>query len=420
MSVTTTRTDAADPTREGRVGGASGRLGRTLVEDARRFAVRNPVLVDLLLALAVVALSIVGEGFDLQRTDQAVAFDVLLGLPLLARRRWPTPVFLVIAAVALVQWSVGVQAHADSAVLLALYAVGAYEPRRQRVALAAGTAQLGVVLATVRWAPEGHETGAFLLLSGTVAAAWVGGSWVRTRRAYLSAVLERAATAERDRDQQAQIAVAGERSRIAREMHDVVAHGLSVMIALSDGAAAAAGTEPEATREAAQQASAVGRESLGEMRRLLGVLRADDSPELLPQPTDGQLDDLVERTRLAGLPVELTVSGRPPRSSPGAQLAVHRIVQESLTNVLKHAPGARHTLVRVDYRPGGIDVEVTNDDPLPHGAGEPRPGTPAGHGLVGMHERAALFGGSVRAGRGDDGSWRVSTRLRLDDAVALR
>lgn len=337
-------------------------------------------------------------------------FDLLLAAPLVVRRRWPAAVFLIISGIALVQWAADVQAHADVAVLIGLYTIGAYELRRWLILLAATLAEVGVVLATLRWAPAGQELTAALLLTGTVTAAWVVGVYVRTRRAYLSAVLERAETAERERDQQSQLAVAAERARIARELHDVIAHSLSVMIALNDGAAATALAAPHDTRLAAQQASAVGRQSLAEMRRLLGVLRTGEAPALLPQPDHAQIEDVIDQVRTAGLPVELAVSGRPQDSPGGVQLTVYRIVQESLTNVFKHAPAATRIRVRLDYTPDGVDIEVTNDDPSPH-----RTPAAAGHGLLGMQERASVYGGNIVTGRGDDGSWRVSTRLSLDN-----
>lgn len=390
--------------------------GARAAERVRTFASGHPLLVDAVLVVVVVVGAVIGDAYDGDPRGPAWAFDLCLPLPLVARRHWPTPVFLAVAAVAFGQWSVGVPARADICILVALYTVGAYEPRRRLVAVAAAVAEVGVVLATLRWAPTGHDWTAGLLLTGTCTAAWVVGSYVRTRRAYLAAVLERAATAERDRDQQAQIAVAAERGRIAREMHDVVAHSLSVMIALSDGAAATVRADPVEARAVMGQASSVGRESLAEMRRLLGVLRSSDDDHdgdvASPQPVDDQLADLVERVRAAGLPVRLVVSGVPVQSSPGAALAAHRIVQESLTNVLKHAPHATGTRVSLRYEADAIDIEVVND--TDHPARTAVAAVTTGHGLIGMRERALLFGGQLRAGPAADGSWHVRTRLLLD------
>ena len=383
---------------------------------ARDFFVRRSVVTDLLVAAAVAVLSVLSDLFDQAPYGRAMLFDLALAAPLLWRRRRPVETFLAVAAVALVQWATGTMAG-DFAVLVALYSVGAYERRRWTIPVASGIAGLGVVLAVARWAPAGEMLRAAILLTGTVSTAGIAGIYVRTRRAYLASVLDRAATAERDRDRQAQVAVAAERARIAREMHDVVAHSLSVMIALSDGGAASVRTDPEEAQQVMQQASTVGRQALTEMRRLLGVLRSDGPGELAPQPGDDDLDDLVERVRSAGLSVELVVSGQPHRSSAGAQLTAYRIVQEGLTNVLKHAPGASLAVVTLRYDPSAIDVEVTNDDPgRPARSGEWHPG----HGLTGIQERAAVYRGTVQAGPLRGGGWRVTARLELDDRKAVR
>lgn len=377
----------------------------------------HPLAVDTLVALAVGIFSAGGDVFADHAPGRVWFFDIALAVPLLARRRWPAGVFLAVAAIALVQWIVGRPVNGDLAVLVALYTVGAHERRRWTVGAAAVIAEIGVVLAAARWAPPGTTLRALILLTGTATAAWVIGIYVRTRRAYLTSVLERASTAERERDQQAQIAVAAERARIAREMHDVVAHSLSVMIALTDGAAATVPTASQEAREVLGQASTVGRQALGEMHRLLGVLRDGEAAELAPQPGTADLDDLVAGVRSAGLAVELVVSGEPGSSPPGAQLAVHRIVRESLTNVLKHAPGASRVTVRLDYGPAEIGVEILNDDGRPPTRSR---ASSTGHGLTGMRERAAVYGGSVQAGQPPQGGWRVATRLHLTDPDARR
>ena len=392
-------------------GGVRAAYGR-----ARDFFVRRPVLTDLLVAGVVATSSVVSDLFDQSPYGRAVLFDLALATPLLWRRRRPVETFLAVAAVALLQWATGTMAG-DFAVLVALYSVGAYERRRWTVPATAAIAGLGVALAVARWAPPGAMLRVAILLTGTVSTAWIAGIYVRTRRAYLTSVLDRAATAERDRDRQAQVAVAGERARIAREMHDVVAHSLSVMIALSDGGAASVRTDPEEAQEVMRQASTVGRQALAEMRRLLGVLRSDGPGDLAPQPGDADVEDLVEQVRSAGLGVDLVVSGQSHRSSAGAQLTVYRIVQEGLTNVLKHAPGATRAVVTLRYDSSSVEVEVANDDPgRPARSGEWH----AGHGLTGIQERAAVYHGTVHAGPLRGGGWRVATRLELDDRDALR
>jgi signal transduction histidine kinase len=375
------------------------------------------------LVVVVVGLLIVGSAHGQDRhgshSGWGLVADVALALPLLARRRWPFESFLVMAAIALIQWTTDTIVGGDFAILFALYAVGAHEQRRRRVAVAAAICEFGVLIAVLRWTPPERQVGAIVFLSGTVTAAGVLGVYLRTRRAFVAAVLERAVTAERDRDHQAMLATASERARISREMHDIVAHSLSVMIALSDGAAAAVPRSPEAAQNAMLEASALGRQALGEVRRLLGSLQPQDGVELAPAPGIAQLDDLAARVRAAGLQVELVIVGEAVPLPPGTQLTVYRMVQEALTNVLKHARAATLVTVTLRYGEQALDIEIENDDAAPDGAQRPpgpEPGTlpPPGHGLAGMRERAAVFAGSVSAGRRDDGGWRVTSHLRLD------
>jgi signal transduction histidine kinase len=406
--------------------------------DALRRVVSRPIIGDVVLVLLVILFALAQDHSDRngQHRPWAWVFDLALTLPLLWRRRWPAEVFALIAAIALVQWLSGTMAGGDFAVLVALYALGGYETRRRLIAASVLIAQIGVLLAVLRWAPAEHQLTSGILLTGTVTAAWVLGVYSRTRRAYVSSVLERAATAERELDQQARFAVASERARISREMHDIVAHSLSVMIALSDGAAAAVTRDPQAARTTMGQASAVGRQALGEVRRLLGAEHAEDAEpseltgstagepgggaDLSPQPGIAELDDLVAQVRSAGLAVDLVVAGRQPRLAPGAQLAVYRMVQEALTNVLKHARAATQATVTLRYRSGGIDIEVENDDPPPVSLTAPRAAqsVSAGRGLAGMRERAAVFGGTVESGRRADGGWRVVSHLVLQEDTA--
>jgi signal transduction histidine kinase len=347
-----------------------------------------------------------------RRSGPELLLDVALALPLLARRRYPVQAFAAVLILQLTYLGPRGPLSGDAAVFFALYGVGRWERRPSRLVPAVvAAATWGIVIFVAR-APAGTAWTDLVLLLGTLTAGLVLGVNARTRQAYLQSLLDRAAALEHERDQQAVIAVAAERSRIAREMHDVVAHSLSVMIALSDGAAATAPRDPGRAAEAMRRSAALGRESLGEMRRLLGVLR-DDGQALTPQPGDRELVALVDRVRAAGLAVDLVVTGPPHLSPAGAQLAVHRIVQESLTNVMKHAPAATRTTVRLGYAAGHIDVEVVNDDPRPAETSGTS-GSP-GHGLTGMRERAAVYGGVLDAGRRADGSWRVAARLDLGD-----
>lgn len=242
------------------------------------------------------------------------------------------------------------------------------------------------------------------ILALSLAAIAIGIS-VRNRRLQVAALVEQANALTRDRDQQAQIARAAERTRIAREMHDVVAHSLSVMIALADGAEAALDRTPDRSRTALAELSATGRSALGDMRRVLGVLAHDGAP-LSPQPGSTDLDELIDRFRSAGLAVRSEGLNQLLPADAGLQLAVYRIVQEGLTNALRHAPGTAE--VRVTLRVGATEVQV---DVLDQGATVPvRDAGGAGQGLIGMRERAAVYGGVVEAGPWGAG-WRVHAVL---------
>jgi signal transduction histidine kinase len=226
---------------------------------------------------------------------------------------------------------------------------------------------------------------------------------------------DRAVRLERERDQRAQLAVAGERARIAREMHDIVTHNLSVMVALADGAVFAQGAAPERATAAMRQVGVTGRQAITDMRRFLGVLRADE-PDALRHPMPGiaQLGALAEQVRAAGLPTRLEVAGEPSAVTSAAQLTVYRLVQEALTNTLKHAPPGARAEVRVVCTPDTVTLAVIDD-----GAGTvPRgPSGASGHGLPGMRERAAAYGGGLSAGPRPGGGWHVTARLDLTAEV---
>ena len=376
-----------------------------------RWLLDHPLVTDLIVAATVAAAAvladIIGSGYKVR---VPVVWDLLLAAPLVFRRRRPGYALGLIAVVCLAQWLADVRAAGDIAFLLALFSLGAYG--RQRWALAAGIAvgELGVILALVRWGPASNWLLPALTATGTVSACWLVGIYVRMRRAYVQSMRDRAETAERDRDSRAQVAVAAERARIAREMHDVIAHSLSVMITLND-AAAAVEVSPQA-RQTIAQASEVGRHALGEMHRMLGVLRDDESTGHSPQPGVAELPDLVSLVRSAGFAVELAVTGDVNAIPPTAQLALYRIVQESLTNVVKHARQAEHVTVVIRRHDGCLDLRI-DDDGAPATEG-PGLGTPTGHGLSGMQERARLFDGRVTAGRRAGGGWSVRGHLRLD------
>src|SRR5262249_4594479 len=234
-----------------------------------------------------------------------------------------------------------------------------------------------------------------------------------TRRAWLAELRDRADRLERERDQQGALAAAAERARIAREMHDVTAHHLTVMVTLSEAAAAASASSPERAAEVMRSVSATGRRALADTRRLLGVLRqrpGDDlAAALTPVPDLTQLDALIEEVRSAGLDTTLEVCGQAPDVPAGVQPTVYRLAQEAPSHPPQHdGPGARAT-VRLRYLPGELQVDIDDD-----GAGATAP-APAGvgGGLIGMQERIGAYGGDVRAGPRQPGGWTVSARLRL-------
>lgn len=398
-------------------------------------------LVDLIVAVglfgAVALMDTLGPD---QHGTQALGWDLALVTPLVLRRALPEVAAALLGLVALAQWLWGPPLMGDIAVLVMLYTLGARaadrENRRTRWALGVSVlvAQLGVVMAVTRWQPHG-DVFALIMLTGTVTAAWGAGIYVRTRRAWIGSLRERAETAERERDHQAEMAVAAERARIAREMHDVIAHSLSVMITLND-AAAAVGT-PGPARDTVEQASEVGRQALAEMQRLLGVLRREDDTsasndtdranrptgvgDLSPAPRAEQLAELAARVRSTGLDVELRTTGDLAGLIPSMQLTTYRIVQESLTNVLKHGRNVEKVVVDVTRGTGGLEISVTDDgqtraaEASPGARRETRPSR--GLGLVGMRERALVFGGTVTAGPLDKTGWQVSASLPLSGEV---
>ncbi|MCW2526771.1 MAG: putative two-component sensor [Pseudonocardiales bacterium] len=372
----------------------------------------HPILLDYAL---VVLLDAWALGSMLHQQERPLWWPILISqllvLPLAVRRRWPWTVFAVVASVGAVQWLTDVPLAADAALVVALYTVAAFCPRR-RALIAAGVIEIGVVLASVRFAPTGDGVVASLvLLSGMVAAALFSGMTLRTRRQYLAALTERAIRLERERDQQAQLAATAERSRIARELHDVIAHSLSVMITLADAAVLVNETDSAQAREAMSQVAATGRVSMAEMRRLLGVLREDASgtAELAPQPGLDRMESLVGEVRATGLPVELVTTGT-PRSLPlTEQSAVYRIVQEGLTNALKHADDPSLVRVEISWSTTALGIDIV-DNGRDRGKSASRG---AGHGLVGMRERAGLFNGTVESGPTSIGGWRVHATFPL-------
>ena len=369
---------------------------------------RHPLAVDILFAAVVIGAASGPRAPSHPDLWETVGVQALLAAPVLARRRYPFLVFGWLYLVALSQWWFDRTVLIDAALLIALYTVGARCDRR-RALIAAGLVEAGVLAAAARWGEGGFDglLTAVIFLSGLVTAAFVLGVNTSTRGAYLASLEDRTQRAERERDQRAQLGAAAERARIAREMHDIVAHNLSVLIALADGVAFASGHDPEGAALAAHKVAETGRQTLQEMQRLVSVLRGTDPADpRAPQPGLDQVDDLIAQVRGAGLPTTLTVAGAPFPVPSTAQLAVYRVVQESLTNIIKHAEDPSRAHVTLTYAEPTIILHVTDD-----GRGEPRAANGAGHGLAGMRERAAVFGGRVDAGPQPHGGWQVRVIL---------
>ncbi len=353
-----------------------------------------------------------------------VAVSLSLWVPALVRRRSPLPAFAATALLVAAHWvpsgfDAGALIPADLALLVVLAAV------TERCSTAWAVLATGVcllfALATLlgTTAPtEGHPVAP---LSAFTLVAAVTGRNLRARAAVLAGLRERAERAELERDQQARIAVAEERTRIAREVHDVVSHNVSVMTALADGAGYAlrSDTDSGRARDAVAAIATTGREALAELHGMLGVLRADDEHEedasRCPPPGLAELPALVDQVRAAGLPTTLTVVGRPAPLSVAAQLAVYRLAQEALTNTRKHAGGASRAEVVLTWTTDGLDVVIQDD-----GSGGAASPDGVGHGLVGMRERIGAHGGSITAGPAPAGGWRVTASLPLPSPVTGR
>jgi signal transduction histidine kinase len=384
---------------------------------------RHAVAVDVLVATAYLVVGGFGTASAWLATGvgRPPAVDATLTLALvvtagalLVRRRRPVATFVIVLAstVASAVVSPGVDPVGLS---LALYALAVHRTSRAGwigFATAVVVGAVVVPLSAVLRADPGEGAGVpvispipvLVLLVAVLVGVTVGG-----RRRHVAALVDRAERLERERDQRERLATAAERARITREMHDIVAHGISVMVSLADGAEALVEKEPARSRAALGDIGDVGRRSLTDMRRLLGTLGRDDEASdvgLGPAPSVADLPALVETCRAAGLPVVLETSGVAPRSE-GVQTVVYRIVQEALTNALRYAESPQEARVTIAYGPP-VTVVVADDG---RGPVDGRAPLGEGRGLVGMRERARLYGGSVEAGPGPGGGWRVAVDL---------
>ncbi|HXZ63538.1 MAG TPA: histidine kinase [Streptosporangiaceae bacterium] len=390
---------------------------------------RHRVLVDSALA---VSLGLMSVGTLIHRSWNAVLIVLLMIVPVAFRRRAPVAAFAI--AVIAGAWQVlglggpvstsgistgrGGPLPSDVALLVLLYTVAAYRPRRYSIP-ALLTCIGGSLIAVLVWLPVPGQVGlperlfvASFLFGGISFACWVLGDSMRYRRGYYAALEDKAARLEAERHAEAKVAAAAERARIARELHDVVAHHVSVMVVQADGAGYVLRSDPDRAAAALAAVSATGRQALTELRRLLGVLRSTDQhADLAPVPGLRELRELLDQARTAGLEVSYTVIGTPRDLPEGAELAAYRMVQESLTNTRKHAGLAATAAVLLQYETAGLILQVT-DDGMAAPAGEL-----GGHGLAGMRERIAMYGGTVTAGPLPGGGFRVRAWLPCPPAA---
>ncbi|MBJ7602162.1 MAG: two-component sensor histidine kinase [Candidatus Dormibacteraeota bacterium] len=334
-----------------------------------------------------------------------ITFGLLTTLPLALTWRSPVAVWATIAAGAVLASIAGVPATPTefTAGLVALFVL-TQRHSRLRSGLIAGVFALGT--AFVRRQVNGFELAFELAI---VALNWLLAGSVRTQRALVNALEERARSQEQIRAEEMRRAAAEERARIARELHDIVAHSLGVIVVQATAGGRVVDESPEEARAALNAVERTGRDALADMRRLLGVLREDGPSARQPQPGLDQLEPLLERFRAAGLDLAVEIDRPLPPLPAGLDLCAYRVLQEALTNCLKHAPG-RPARLQLRCREGALNLNVSNDgDPSPAWRVE----NDGGHGLLGMRERVAMFGGDFQAGPAPDGGWYVAARLPL-------
>ncbi|MEU5213426.1 sensor histidine kinase [Streptomyces sp. NPDC020742] len=391
------------------------------------FLRRHPTGVDTFWALLLLGMASLWVVNLLQGTRLILGaiFTLGLGLVVALRRKAPVKMLLLTAAIGTGQLVFDIPPNlGDFALFVITYTIasGPTIPRwASRCCLAA--AFITPVLAALRFSslPPSRPLWVSLfmvtLLTVPFVLAWVLGDSVRTRRAYWAQLEEKAARLEKEREAQSRIAVAAERARIARELHDVVAHNVSVMVVQADGAAYVLDSAPEQTRQALETISGTGRQALAEMRRLLGVLRTGEQAEggeYVPQPGVDQLGDLIDQVRGAGLAVDFRIDGEPRPLPSSVELTAYRIVQEALTNTRKHGGPEAGATVRLSYLDDDLELLVEDDGRgAQHELYDEGGADGLGHGLIGMRERVGMVGGSLNAGPRPGGGFRINAVLPL-------
>ncbi|GMA41741.1 sensor histidine kinase [Mobilicoccus caccae] len=372
-----------------------------LDEPVRPPPTRSGVLVDVIVAAAVFLYNLPIQGIPAGGASLlALLVPVGLCLPYVWRRRHPVAVFVVILLTAYVQLGLGIELLvADLMLVLALVGLAARDVPARSVPAAGLTIAWVVLASALHQAHQSLTLGDVAVLVLLPITAWVSGQLTRTRRQHIQGLEERNRQLEREREIQVRMAAAEERARIAREIHDVVSHNLSAVTLLADGAASTVRTDPEQARTAMITVRDTGREAMTQMRSMLSVLRSDDDADLGPQPGLADLDALVDEARAAGSPVRVNVAGDAGDLPAGTQLTIYRIVQESLTNVRKHAGDVDDVEVAITYGENEIEARVSDDgrgDPVPTADGP-------GHGLLGMRERVTALEGTLHTGPTGDG-----------------
>ncbi|QNS08779.1 sensor histidine kinase [Streptomyces xanthii] len=385
---------------------------------------RHPLVWDLLLTGFCVAAALIdyaGDGWKniAHNTDVPGPLVLLLSLalsvPLLWRRTHPMTALTVMVTAGIVNSATGAVLQAALLQLFVVFNL-ALRARARTLLLGCALTMIPIVVGVLRF-PKGSWDMQVVPQLWSLALVAALGIAVRSRQDYTASLVERARRLETERDQQARLAAAAERARIAREMHDIIGHNLSVITGLADGGSYAAARNPERAGQALTAIATTSRQALTDLRRLLDVLNADDelppaAPELAPQPTLATLDELVTGVRTAGLPVDLTEEGTPALPlSPAAELALYRIAQEALTNTLKHGGPQAAATVTLTHTSTGTTLTVTDTGK----GGPPAPGH-SGRGLTGMRERTALYDGTLDAGPLPGGGWRVQARLPVPPA----
>jgi signal transduction histidine kinase len=381
----------------------------------------NQDKVDVIVALLLTGVSLLGATEVAGNLNAVSATLIALQtLPIAFRRHSPMRTLYVTGGAITLYSILGyVETAGHFGVLIAFFTVAANESR-WRAFVAAALTTIGIFASFIAF--SGFATtpdfgGDLLTTYLAFGLAWFIGDNLRVRRAYAREMEEKEAQRDAEREDRTSMAIVEERARIARELHDVVAHYVSVMVVQAAGARRVAEKDPVAARGALEAIESAGRTALAEMRRMLEVLRADD-PGMGPQPGLGELDRLIGQVREVGLPVDLRIVGKTCCLPAGMDLAAYRIVQEALTNTVKHG-GKANAIVTVRYRLDAIEIEVLDDG---RGAAAPllASGLPGGHGLIGMKERVGLFGGQLSAGPVLTGGYRVYARMPIEPEDSAR